>query len=415
MRPRNGRIYYGWWVAGAASGIEFANAATAIGILTVFVIPMSQEFGWSRTEVAGATSLGAVLGAGLAPFIGGLVDRFGARVVLVTGGLVVAVGCLYLSMAQALLGFYAAFTIVRIADQGMIKIGASVTAGKWFYRYRGRAMGFVHFGGSFGMIVMAPMVQWVISGWDWRTAWVMLAAVMLCVGVIPCALLVRRQPEDLGLPIDGIAESSRTGAGAGPERDEREYQLREVVRTPAFWLILGALFVASTATSGIGLHLVPHLTQQGLSPAAAVGAVSVMALSGAGAALLAGAVSERVQAKWVLTGLFVLAAVSMGVLARADTLAETYLFAVLQGLVGSGVNTVAPVMWASYYGRRTLGSIFGMSRAAQVVGFGVGPLGSAILYDRTGTYQGAFLFLAIGAVGAAAVLATARRPSLEGG
>ena len=415
MRPLNGRIYYGWWVAGAASGIEFANAATAIGILSVFVIPMSQEFGWSRTEVAGATSLGSLLGAGLAPFIGGLVDRFGARTILVTGGTVVALGCLYLSMAQALLGFYVAFTMVRIADQGMVKIGASVAAGKWFYRYRGRAMGFVHFGGSFGMIVMAPMVQWVISGWDWRTAWVMLAAVMLCVGVIPCGLVVRRQPEDLGLPIDGIAESSRTGAGAGPERDEREYPLREVVRTPAFWLILGSLFVASTATSGIGLHLIPHLTQQGLTPAAAVGAVSVMALSGAGAALLAGAVSERVQAKWVLTGLFVLAAVSMGVLARADTLAETYLFAVLQGLVGSGVNTVAPVMWASYYGRRTLGSIFGMSRAAQVVGFGVGPLGSAILYDRTGTYQGAFLFLAIGAVGAAAVLATARRPSLEGG
>lgn len=414
MRLRNGRIYYGWWVAGAASGIEFANAATAIGILSVFVIPMSQEFGWSRTEVAGATSLGSVLGAGLAPFIGGLVDRFGARVILVTGGTVVALGCLYLSMAQALLGFYVAFTTVRIADQGMVKIAASVSAGKWFYRYRGRAMGFVHFGGSLGVIVMAPMIQWVISGWDWRTAWVMLAAVMFCVGVIPCALLVRRQPEDLGLPIDGVPESAGAAAGAGLERDEREYPLREVLRTPAFWLILASLFVASTATSGIGLHLVPHLTQQGLSPGAAVAAVSVMSLSGAGAALLAGAAAERMPAKWLLALLFLLAAVSMGVLARADTLAETYLFAVLQGLVGSGVNTVAPIMWASYYGRRTLGSIFGMSRAAQVVGFGVGPLGSAILYDRTGTYQGAFLFMAIGAVGAAAVLATARRPSLEG-
>ena len=414
MRLRNGRIYYGWWVAGAASGIEFANAATAIGILSVFVIPMSQEFGWSRTEVAGATSLGSVLGAGLAPFIGGLVDRFGARVILVTGGTVIALGCLYLSMAQALLGFYVAFTTVRIADQGMVKIAASVSAGKWFYRYRGRAMGFVHFGGSLGVIVMAPLIQWVISGWDWRTAWVMLAAVMFCVGVIPCALLVRRQPEDLGLPIDGVPESAGVAAGAGLERDEREYPLREVLRTPAFWLILASLFVASTATSGIGLHLVPHLTQQGLSPAAAVAAVSVMSLSGAGAALLAGAAAERMPAKWLLALLFLLAAVSMGVLARADTLAETYLFAVLQGLVGSGVNTVAPVMWASYYGRRTLGSIFGMSRAAQVVGFGVGPLGSAILYDRTGTYQGAFLFLAIGAVGAAAVLATARRPSLAG-
>ena len=150
MKLATGRIYYGWWVAAAASGIEFANAATAIGILSIFVIPMSQEFGWSRTEVAGATSLGSVLGAGLAPFIGGLVDRFGSRVILVTGGTVIALGCLYLSMAQALLGFYVAFTTVRIADQGMVKIAASVSAGKWFYRYRGRAVGLVHFGGSLG-------------------------------------------------------------------------------------------------------------------------------------------------------------------------------------------------------------------------------------------------------------------------
>ena len=137
----SGRIYYGWWVVGAASGMSFANAATAISILTVFVVPMSLEFGWNRTEVAGATSLGAVLGAGLAPFTGRAVDRFGARVTLVAGGLIVVAGCLYLASAQALAGFYVAFTAVRIADQGLIQVSASVTAGKWFARYRGAGDG----------------------------------------------------------------------------------------------------------------------------------------------------------------------------------------------------------------------------------------------------------------------------------
>ena len=150
------RFYYGWLVAGAASGIQFANAATAIGVLTVFVLPMSEEFGWNRVEVAGAISLGSVLGAAVAPFSGRLVDRFGARMILVVGGLVVALGCLYLSMAQALAGFYVAFTAARIADQGLIQIGASVSVGKWFLRRRGRAMGLAFFGSSAGMIVMAP-------------------------------------------------------------------------------------------------------------------------------------------------------------------------------------------------------------------------------------------------------------------
>lgn len=425
MRFKPRRIYYGWWVAAAASSIEFANAATAIGILTIFVNPMSQEFGWNRTEVAGATSLGAVLGAVLAPFSGRLVDRFGARVILAVGGLVVVVGCLYLSTAQALLGFYAAFTLIRIADQGLIKIGASVTAGKWFLRYRGRATGLVFFASSSGIIVMAPIVQLVITHWDWRAAWVVLAGVMLCVGVIPSALIIRRQPEDLGLIIDGASTEGNATEGnatvgettnlsstdlSGQDRDERDWPLSEVTRTPAFWLILSSLFLVSTATSGIGLHLVPHLTQQGLTPAAAVGAISVMSIAGALSALAAGVLAERASPKLLLILAYLLGAVSMWVLIQADTLPETYLFAVLQGVVGSGVNTLAPLMWANYYGRRTLGSIFGLSRAAQVMGFAVGPLASAIVFDQTGSYRGAFVALSLVALIASVLLTAARRP-----
>ncbi len=403
------RFYYGWLVAASASGIQFANAATAIGILTVFVIPMSEEFGWNRTEVAGATSLGSVLGAALAPFSGRLVDRFGARVILVGGGLVVVVGCLYLSMAQALAGFYVAFTMVRIADQGLIQIGASVSVGKWFLIRRGRAVGLVFFGGSFGMIVMAPAVQFVIANWDWRAAWVALAIVMLCIGVIPSALFVRRQPEDMGLVIEGDDARPRLR----PTREERQTPLGEVVRTPAFWVILVSLFLGSVAISGVGLHLVPHLTQQGLSPPAAVAAVSVMAIAGAVAALAAGVLAERVSPKLMLMLAYLLGAVSMWTLINADTLTETYLFAVMQGCLGTGVNTLAPMMWASYYGRRTLGGIFGMSRAAQVFGFAVGPLVSAIVYDSTGSYTGAFIGLALVSILASLLLWTARRPVSE--
>ncbi len=448
MRFKPRRIYYGWWVAAAASSIEFANAATAIGILTIFVNPMSQEFGWNRTEVAGATSLGAVLGAVLAPFSGRLVDRFGARVILAVGGLVVVAGCLYLSTAQALLGFYAAFTLIRIADQGLIKIGASVTAGKWFLRYRGRATGLVFFASSSGIIVMAPIVQLVITHWDWRAAWVVLAGVMLCVGVIPSALIIRRQPEDLGLTIDGASAEGNAAEGnaaegnaaegnaaegnakvgettgtlsndgsstdlSGQDRDERDWPLSEVIRTPAFWLILASLFLVSTATSGIGLHLVPHLTQQGLTPAAAVGAISVMSIAGAVSALAAGVLAERASPKLLLILVYLLGAVSMWVLIQADTLPETYLFAVLQGVVGSGVNTLAPLMWANYYGRRTLGSIFGLSRAAQVMGFAVGPLASAIVFDQTGSYRGAFVALSLVALIASVLLAASRRPAID--
>ena len=302
--------------------------------------------------------------------------------------------------------------MIRIADQGLIQIGASVTASKWFLRYRGRATGLVSFGGFVGIVIVAPLVQLVIGNWGWRPAWVALAALMLGVGVIPSALIIRRQPEDLGLVIDGATVQTRSDGEPGLRMDEQSLPLRTVIKTPAFWLILLSLFLVSTSTSGIGLHLIPHLTQQGLSAGAAVGAVSVMSVSGAFAALAFGFVAERVSAKLLLAMVYLLGAVSMWVLMRAHTLPEAYMFAVLQGSVGSGVNTLAPLMWASYYGRRTLGSIFGLSRAAQVVGFAVGPLGSAVAYDSTGTYDGAFLTLALVSVVAALLLVTTRRPAL---
>ncbi len=321
----------------------------------------------------------------------------------------VVAGCLYLASAQALLGFYAAFTTIRIADQGLIQIGAAVTAGKWFARLRGRATGLVMFGSSGGIIILAPVVQLVIGLWDWRVAWVTLAGVMLVVGVIPSGLLVRRQPEDQGLTVDGDSNPGN-GDGSGANADLRVVALSAVIRTPTFWLILLSLFLVATATSGIGLHLVPHLTQQGLSPGEAVSAVSVMSISGALSAVTCGLLAERAPPKLLLILAYLIGAASMWVLMGADNLPETYVFAVLQGIVGTGINTLAPILWASYYGRGSLGSIFGVSRAAQVVGFAVGPLASAVVYDRTESYQGAFLALAALAVVAAILLATARRP-----
>ena len=132
------RIYYGWVIVITAGAAEFGNAASSITVLTIFVIPMTDEFGWSRTEISGATSIGALLGATIAPLIGRIVDRLGSRLVLVVGGLAVAGSCFYLAAAQTLLGFYIAFTAARTADQGLIKIGTTPVVAKWFYRFRGR-------------------------------------------------------------------------------------------------------------------------------------------------------------------------------------------------------------------------------------------------------------------------------------
>jgi MFS family permease len=161
-----------------------------------------------------------------------------------------------------------------------------------------------------------------------------------------------------------------------------------------------SLLVVSTANSGVGLHLVPHLTQQGLSAAAAVGAISLQSAAGAVAALVFGLLAERLPTRWLL-GLAYL-------LAWADSILETYIFAVCQGVASGGIGTLAPVLWASFYGRESMGAIYGLSRTAQVSGFALGPLLSGLVYDTTGSYQGAFIPFAALAAGSALLLLASR-------
>lgn len=410
---RSRPLYYGWIVTAATGSIGFANAATAISILTIFVVPISEEFGWGRAEIAGATTLGAILGASLAPFVGRLVDRFGSRIILVVGGTIIGLACIYLSVMQTLIGFYLAFTTARVADQGGVKIGTSVTTGKWFQRYRGRATGLVFFVETIGVITLAPLTHLVISQWGWRPAWLTLAGLMFLLGVLPCALWVRRQPEDMGLEVDGGRGPENAGRGgpsssSGAVPHESSFTLKEAARTWGYWMAVTSLFIGSIATSGVGLHLVPYLTEQGISAAAAVTAISVMATSGAAGALLAGAAGDRLSPRWVIVALNLVGAAALGLLVGTDTLPETYAFVVLLGLASTGINTLAPIMWARYYGRQSLGSIQGVGRAAQVMGFAIGPLASGIAHDATGSYRAAFIVMTGLALLAAALMAASR-------
>ena len=390
QRTISKRIYYGWYVAGAASGIEFANAATAIAILTIFIDPMTDEFGWSRTELAVATSLGAVMGASLAPFTGRLVDRIGSRAPLTLGGLLVTGSCFYLASVQSLLGFYAAFAIARTADQGLIKIGAPPAVGKWFQRYRGRAIALVFFSGSIGIILLAPAVQLIVGTWGWRAAWCLLGALMLVIGVLPSLALMRRQPEDLGLIMDGDSRQEphphQDDEPDGPD-EEWVWSLGGVSKTPAFWLILLSLFLASAATAGVTLHLVPYLTGTGLGPGQSVTVISLMSFSSAAGIVAVGFLAERVSPLFLMASLYILMAGGILLLLSVATPAQGYLFGVIHGVASGAVNTLAPILWATYYGKGVMGSIHGLSRAFQVAGFALGPLVLGVAYDTSGGYD----------------------------
>ena len=154
----------------------------------------------------------------------------------------------------------------------------------------------------------------------------------------------------------------------------------------------------------------PHLTQQGLSVGKAVGVISVMSTASAAGILVLGFLAERLPPRLLMACVCLTTSVDIVVLKFADSLAEAYLFALLHGVASGGLNTLAPILWASYYGRGILGSMHGLSRASQVTGFALGPLILGIAFDRWGRYQDALIYLAVLAVISFVLVALARRP-----
>ena len=414
MRQLHRHFYYGWFVLAAISGINFANGATAIGVLTVFILPFTQDFGWTRTQISAVTSVGAILGAIVAPFIGRMTDRLGARLPLTLGGVFIVLATLCLASMQSLIGFYLAFGLARLADQGFVQASSPPAIAKWFQRYRGRAIAVLFFVTSLGGVTLPLLVQVVINVWHWRVAWLVLGGIMLCFGLVPCALWVRRQPEDLGLLVDGVTRVQpsvppRTGVGNARHADFRDaemsWQLNEARQTSTLWLFLVSAFIIGIASTGVALHIVPYLVQQGVTSMAAVGAVSLGFLASGIGNLLWGYAADRLSVRFLLGLAYILRIASLAMLLVTDSVPEAYGFALLQGFADGGIRTLTAVLLADYYGRQHLGAIYGLSRAVQVAGFALGPLVSGITFDLTRSYYGAFqAFLVLSVIGTVLIL-----------
>ena len=296
-----------------------------------------------------------------------------------------------------------AFGLARLADQGLVQNIAPPAVAKWFLRYRGRALAVLFFATAAGGVALPLLAHFVIEAWSWRIAWAVMAGVMLALGLVPTALLVRRAPEDLGLDVEG-------GGGTEPELVVEVWRVGAAMRTRSLWLVLVAGFASGFGSSGITLHLVPYLVEKDIGTGMAVGAVSVSFMAGGLSTLFWGFLAERYPPRRLLTLVYIVGAAGIAVLLGASTSGQAYVFAVLHGAAVGGIATVTTLLLADYYGRRHLGSIYGLNRSVQVAGFAAGPLVAGAVYDISDSYTGAFAaFLALSVV-AALLVAMAARP-----
>jgi MFS transporter, OFA family, oxalate/formate antiporter len=397
-------FFYGWIVLACICLSGFARQGPAVAVLSVFVVPMTDAFGWSRTEMAGAVSLGGVLAAFISPLIGPVVDRRGARLVLCLAVLGTGLATMALSLTQSLLMFYLLFCFARMNWAGPFDLGLYSALNNWFVARRALATSIATLAQMAGLVALPIMAQVAMNNGSWRSGWVAIGATVLVVGFVPVWLFLVRRPEDLGLLPDRVA------AGTGSAALEPRFSRADAMRTPAFWLLSLYTVLVFPVQAGVSLHQAPHLIERGIPPVAAATVISFFSAMSAAASFGIGFMPRRWPVRYAmsLAGAF-LSAGAFGLIAVGSA-EMAFLAAGVFGLGIGGVMTLLPLAWADYFGRESYGAIRGVALSLQVMAQAAGPVVSGALRDWSGNYTDSLILFGI--LAALAILAAllARRP-----
>ena len=385
-------MFYGW-------AIVFTGAIAAFGmvpmfgpVLGVFFEPMQEELGWSRTELAFAFTLGSMTSSVSTFLFGKVIDRYGTRALVVIAGFIIAGAMVGISFVQAPWQFWILFGLGRGSALGGIQIGVGIAIAQWFIKRRPRAVAIRHVGLRAGQAIVPLLILLMLTFTGWREAWRILAVFTAMTIIIPGALYLRRQPEDLGLYPDGEKPLDETApAPGGFRRDVRDisWTLKEARKTRAFWMIVVFVSVDRFALGAINLHLVINFQDKGLSPAQAVSILSLFAATSALTGVPWGFVFERMHIRFSAMLISVLLLLSMGVLLIADSYPMAILFGLTFGFAVGGSSLVETLLWSDFFGRRHLGEIRGFTAPFRFFA-PIGPTVTGFIFDQTGSYRLAF-------------------------
>jgi MFS family permease len=412
-------FFYGWIIVAIAMVAGFISSGVSNVTMAVVLKPISEDLGWSRSVTAAAITLGSFGGGMLSPLFGPVADRFGPRVLLPLGGILVGLLSIGVSQSTVPWQFYATFIPARALTEFLLCGVVPYTAiANWFHAKRPRAMGLVAMSTPLGSAAMTLLYQFLVTDYGWRSAFLVLGLAFLILVVVPAAIFLRRQPEDLGMYPDGVAPTvqPQTPIAFFPPaavNAERSWTRAEAVQTSALWLLVASVFLASLGTGGIAFHTIAYFTDVKIAPAVAAGAVSVMALSGALGNGIWGTLAERFSPRSLSVTTTVLSAGSVALLMHVDAPVMAYLFGLLFGVSARGGTAIlTQIILAHYFGRRSFGAISGVLEPFHKGGLGAGALVAGVAFDWSGNYRAALLFFLASYLLSALLVFFARRPLL---
>jgi MFS family permease len=391
-------LFYGWTIVGVGIVVTCIGMG-AMMTLSIFLQPISEAMGWSRTGISTAALLN-FLAMGVGGFgWGALSDRFGTRAVVLSGGVLLGTGLVVASQASTLGQFQLFFGVLVGLAAGSFYAPLTSTTTKWFVQNRSLAVALVSAGLGLGSATIGPLARWLITSYDWRIAMLAIGNLAWLV-IIPAAFLVREPPA----PLPGAAPVATGGFGG------REFTAAQAVRTPQFVAIALTHFACCAAHSGPIFHMVTNAMDHGITAMAAATVFSVAGVGSLTGKVICGLVADRIGAKTMLLVGLALQAISISLYTVTGGLAGFYALALMFGFAYGGVMPLYAIVVREYFGAKIMGTTFGAVGFVATLGMAMGPLAGGWLYDSFGSYFWLYMgSFGIG-LGAVAIAITFRPP-----
>ena len=384
------RGYAGWRVVWACAAGSFF-AGVPLQTYAIFLRPVAEQFGWTRQAASTGYATLALVAAIAAPLVGRLIDRFGARRIIIPALTVTGLALMSLSVLTAsLTQFYVICGVIGLAAIGASPVAYSRVIFGWFDVYRGRALGAMLAGGMVSAIVLPPITVNLIRAFGWRVAWLVLGAAIIGGGVIIVSGFLRERPSPRGTTADDVP-----GATIGA-----------ALRSRLFWTLMVTIFGAALMMSGSIVHVSALLTDRGLTAERAALVMSIMGGANLLSRVVSGWLLDRYAAPRVAALQLTVGAIGGLLMANAETMPAAMTAAFLIGAGSGGEIDVNPYLLARYFGLRSLATLYGFNWMALGIASAIGPILMGRAFDATHSYSLIFTQLAIVTLLAAALMLT---------
>ena len=388
----NAKFFYGWIIVGIANIGIFSSGPGQSHTFSVFVEPISKDLQLSSASIASAYGLATLIAAFLLPYMGKIIDKYGARVSLIIISIILGVSCIFFGAASNFLMLTVGFGFLRFFGQGSLMLGCANLVSQWFDSKRGFAMSLMALGFGMSMAIHPPLSQFLIDAYGWKYAWIFLGISTWIIMVPALFILAWNNPEQIGLKQDGAKQFNfKTNKIEVIEG----LNLTEAFKEYSFYILASMWFGMAMLVTTLHFYQVTILTSQGITTEFAANLFTVSAIAMVIFMPLVGKFFDNYPTKYVLATGLLINSISLLSITYSSNEAYSLFYATSFGINNAFSMTMFGYIWPRYFGRKHLGSIQGIGQMIGVIGASLGPLPVGFAIDYFGSSLVTIRYLSI--------------------